>query len=76
MPLVIIMLGLLGIIDAQTLREKRKIAIMLVAVLSAIVTPPDALSMLSLLIPMALLYELSIIIVGVLAKKRAAKVKE
>lgn len=71
LPLILVMLGLLGIIDQKLLREKRRVAIVLLATISAVVTPPDLLSMMMLLVPLALLYEISIIIVGIIAKKKA-----
>jgi len=70
MPLIIVVLAMLGVIDDQFLREKRRMAIMLIAVLAAIITPPDAVSMLSMLAPMMLLYEMSILIVKYVVKKR------
>ena len=71
LPLVITILGALGIVDQKFLREKRRYAIVILAVLSAIITPPDILSMLMLLVPMYLLYELSIILVGTIVRRRA-----
>lgn len=70
MPLVIVVLAMLGLIDDQFLREKRRVAIMIIAIVSAVITPPDAISMLSMLAPMLLLYEISILIVKYLVKKR------
>lgn len=61
MPVIISVLGMLGIVSSAFLRSKRRYAIMIIAVLSAIITPPDALSMLMMLVPMWVLYELSIL---------------
>jgi sec-independent protein translocase protein TatC len=72
MPVVLTFLGLMGIIDAAFLRKYRRWAIMIMAVLSAIVTPPDAVSMLALLVPLIFLYEMSIFVVAAVAKPRAA----
>lgn len=69
MPLIIVFLGLMGVVDAKQLRQSRRWAVLLMAIVSAVVTPPDALSMLALLIPLMLLYELSIILVATLAKR-------
>lgn len=74
MPLVLVLLGMLGVVDHHFLRAKRRIAIMILAVLSAVVTPPDALSMLALLGPLIVLYEASIWIVLLLEKKKSATV--
>ena len=61
MPVILIILSLLGIISAQTLRNKRRIAIVINFIIAGIITPPDILSQISLAIPMVLLYEFSIV---------------
>ncbi len=70
MPLVIVLLGMMGLVSAKFLREKRRYAMMGIAIVSSIITPPDAMSMLLMLIPMMILYEISIIIVRFFEKKR------
>lgn len=70
LPLVIVVLGAIGLVDQKFLREKRRIMIVVLAVVSALVTPPDALSMLMLLVPLIVLYEISILLVGSMGKKR------
>jgi sec-independent protein translocase protein TatC len=78
MPVVLTLLGRIGIIDSAFLREKRRIAIFLVAVLSAILTPPDIMSMMFLAVPGWALYEISIISVRLIERQRerARKVDE
>ena len=74
LPLIITLLGIIGIVDASFLRKKRRYAIVIIGVISAIITPPDLLSMLMLLVPMILLYEVSILVVATVAKKSANSV--
>lgn len=70
LPLIMVILGLLGIIDDKLLRSKRRYAIVILAVISAVLTPPDALSMFMLLVPLTVLYEMSIVLVRVFVKAR------
>jgi Sec-independent protein secretion pathway component TatC len=61
MPLVILLMGWLGLVTADGLRSKRKYAILICAVVAAMITPADALSMLMMLVPLVALFELSIV---------------
>lgn len=70
LPLVILLLSKLGIVTPEMLKKWRKYAIVVIFVVAAILTPPDALSQIMLAIPMLLLYEISIIICKVVTKKR------
>ena len=72
LPLVIVLLGMIGVVNAKMLRAKRRFAVVGLAAMSAVVTPPDLASMLMLLVPMLVLYEVSIVIVAMMEKKRAA----
>lgn len=70
LPLVIVLLGMMGVVSQQLLREKRRYIIVVLAVASAIVTPPDIMSMILMLVPLYLLFEVSILIVGFFERKR------
>ena len=59
-PLVIFGLVWFQILHVSQLKKGRKYALIILALTSALVTPPDALSMILLLIPLYLLYEVSI----------------
>lgn len=70
LPLILVVLGMLGIVNKAFLADKRRYAIVLISIFSAVATPsPDALSMLLLMVPMGLLYEVAIILVGFFEKK-------
>lgn len=69
MPLILLILGMMGVVNYQFLSSKRRYAIVILAAVSAVITPPDALSMIMMLIPLCLLYELSIWLVRWFAKK-------
>lgn len=69
MPLVLVILGLMGFVTSRSLRRMRRYAIVVIAVVSGIFTPPDAVSMMLLGIPLCLLYEMSILILRVMEPK-------
>jgi sec-independent protein translocase protein TatC len=63
-PLVMLFLERIGVFSVPMYREKRKMAIILIAIFSAVITPTtDAISMGLLAVPMYLLYELGIILI-------------
>ncbi len=70
MPLILVLLGFMGIVTAAGLRRIRRYAIVAIAVVSAVFTPPDAISMLLLAVPMCVLYEISIIALAIIEPKR------
>jgi sec-independent protein translocase protein TatC len=71
MPVVLTLLGNVGIIGSDFLKRQRRYAVVLVFVVAAVLTPPDIFSMLALAVPGMLLYELSIISVRMIEKRRA-----
>ncbi len=72
LPLLVYFLTRMGIISAAFLKRYRKHAIVVLALLSAIITPPDALSMTLVLIPMYALFEFSISLARRVEKRKAA----
>lgn len=63
MPVVLVLLSMLGIVTSAGLRKYQRHAIVGLSVASALLTPADPGTMLMLLAPMLLLYELSIFLV-------------
>lgn len=61
-PIVVIILVRAGVVSVQKLTEIRPYVVLGCAVAAAVVTPPDVVSMLSLLVPMWLLYETGLVL--------------
>ncbi|WP_391208457.1 twin-arginine translocase subunit TatC [Psychrobacillus sp. L4] len=70
LPIVALFLATIGLLTAESMKKVRKWSYLAIAIISALITPPDFVSQLIVLIPMVLLYEASIHIV-VYAEKRS-----
>ncbi len=72
LPLVLVFLQMVGVLQTETLRKNRRIAVVLVVILGAVITPTgDPFTLLALSLPMYVFYELSMIIGGRITKRRA-----
>jgi sec-independent protein translocase protein TatC len=70
LPVLLSLLGKVGIVTSQGLKSMRRFAIVGLFAVAAIFTPPDAVSMLSLAVPLVLLYEISIFSVKMIERGR------
>ena len=70
-PVAITILVLLGWVTPKQLREFRGYALIVIAVIAMIVTPGDGVSMVLMMIPMYLLYEVGILAAAAVAPKPA-----
>ena len=70
LPVALTLMARVGFVSSESLRKNRKYVIVGVFAVAAILTPPDPISQIGLGIPILLLYELSIIAVSFIEKRK------
>ena len=76
-PVATVLLVWTGFVKVTTLRKNRGFVVLGLFIFAAFVTPPDAVSQTAMALPMCLLYEIGIVMAGILLKdKIAARAKE
>lgn len=76
LPVVVTLLARAGIVDSKALESARRYAFVGIFAAAALLTPPDAISMIIMALPTCLLYELSIFAVKHVEKSQKAKAEE
>jgi len=57
LPLLLLVLGWIGVIPSEVLRTKRRVAIVIIFIIAMVLTPPDPVSQIIMAVPMCVLYE-------------------
>jgi len=70
LPLMIAFLTKLNIIGPGFLIKRRKFALLLIFIVAALLTPPDVVTQVLMAVPLLILYELSIILSRIIARRR------
>ena len=70
LPVLLSLLARVGFIDSNYLKKRRKYVIVIIFMVAAILTPPDPITQIGLGIPLLILYELSILSVKIIEKKK------
>jgi len=70
LPVLLSLLARVGFVNSQYLKKRRKYVIIIIFAVAAILTPPDPITQIGLGIPLLILYELSILSVKLMEKKK------
>ncbi|MBP6952242.1 MAG: twin-arginine translocase subunit TatC [Alphaproteobacteria bacterium] len=70
LPLILVGLVQLGFLTLESLKRNRKYAFLSIVIVAALITPPDIISPLSLIIPLYTLYEISIGLVKLSSRRK------
>ena len=70
LPVLLSLLARVGFIDSEYLKKRRRYVIVIIFALAALLTPPDPITQIGLGIPLLILYELSILSVRIIEKKK------
>ncbi|SHK23999.1 sec-independent protein translocase protein TatC [Anaerobranca californiensis DSM 14826] len=70
-PIIFTMLAKMSLISSKFMRKNWKYAVLIIVIISAIITPPDVFSQILMSIPLILLFEISILLVYLVEKRKS-----
>ena len=73
LPILVYFLSRIGVLTPAFMRDKRRFAIVIIMVVSAVITPPDWFSIFLVAVPLVILYEASIIVSSKILKEKKKK---
>ncbi|MCX6117431.1 MAG: twin-arginine translocase subunit TatC [Proteobacteria bacterium] len=69
-PVILVLLAMLNIVSAEMLAGQRRLIFIGILIVAAVITPPDPISMLGMAIPCYLMFEIAILIIRFIKRKR------
>lgn len=76
LPIVVFFLSKVGLVTPPFMREYRKHAFVIILIISAIITPPDPITQIFVALPIAVLYEMSILVSAYVVRKENKRLRE
>ncbi len=76
MPLFFLFLAKLGVVTPRFMSKNRPYIVLIIFILAALLTPPDVVTQVLLALPMLVLYEISLILVKIVVRKKEERQKE
>ena len=73
MPVIMYFLAKIKLINAEMLTKNRKYTVIIIFIAAALLTPPDVFTQILMALPLIILYEMSVLIVKFVEKRRKAK---
>lgn len=72
-PLIAVVLVYLDVVSLEKLRSLRRVLIITFFIVAAVLTPPDPVTQIMMALPMIVLYEVALIVAGLLLRKRGLR---
>lgn len=69
-PVILVLLAMLNLVTAEALASQRRITFVIILIISAVITPPDPISMMGMAIPCYMMFEMSILIIRLIKGRR------
>lgn len=77
LPIVVYLLAITGLVSVETMRKARPVAVVIIFIIAAMVTPgPDIISQCALAVPSLLLFEISLVVSGRAVRKKLKRKEE
>jgi len=69
-PVILVLLAMLELVSAAALASQRRVTFVIILIVAAVITPPDPISMMGMAIPCYLMFELAILLIRILERRR------